>query len=219
MKRLCVLLTALALCSCAPSAAQATPHILKVFVTSAAYPRVADVYACAPAEVAIAMSDPAPAEITIRLGEPSPLLTPAFQIGSDDILVVTHPQTGVGPLTLELVQQLFSGRIANWKDVGGNDLPVQVWTYALDEDIQQVFDRFAMHGEPVTSLARLAVSSQYMSDSVGGTPGSIGFLPRRWKAGNTHEALQIATVPVLALTRAEPQAPISDLIACLQSKK
>ncbi len=133
--------------------------------------------------------------------------------------MVNHPQGGVGALTLEQVRQLFSGRVTNWKDVGGNDLPVQVWTFSPGEDIQQIFESAVMHGQPLSSFARLAVSAQAMSDGVGNTPGSIGYLPRRWKAGNVREALKVATVPVLVLARTEPQGPERDLIACLQASK
>jgi phosphate transport system substrate-binding protein len=167
----------------------------------------------------IGLSDPASAELTMRLGEPLPLLTPAYQVGSDDLLIVNHPQVGVGALTLEQVQGLFSGRITNWKDVGGNDIPVQAWTFAAGEDIQQLFDRLVMQGQPVTTQARLAASAQGMSDSVGSVLGSLGYLPRRWKAGNTREALKVAAVPVLLVARADPQGPVRQLIACLQSSK
>ena len=102
----------------------------------------------------------------------------------------------------EQVEALFAGQLNNWRDVGGADHAVQVWTYAPTVDIQAFFDRTVLHGRPVSSLARLAVSAQDMSDSVGSIPGSVGLLPRRWKAGNTREALVVAAVPVLALTRA-----------------
>lgn len=212
-------LVLLASAACAPATAAATPHLLTVYITSAAYPRASELYGCAPPALVLAQSDPATAELTLRLGEPSPLLAPAFQVGSEDILVVNHPQAGVGALILDQVRQLFSGRITNWKDVGGNDLPVQVWTYSSGEDIQQIFDRAVMLGQPVTSFARLAVSAQAMSDGVGSTPGSIGYLPRRWKAGNTREALKAATVPVLAITHSQPQGPVKYLIACLQAAR
>ena len=213
---LALLLTAI-LTSCAPAtAAPVTPRLLNVYVTSAAYPLVSKLYPCAPASIVIELSDPASAEVSIRLGEPRALTRPAFQIGTEDVVIIDHPQAGVGSLTQDQVQQLFSGRITNWKDVGGNDLPVQVWTYSQGEDIQQVFDRLVMDGEPVTSLARLAVSAQSMSDSVGKTPGAIGYLPRRWKIGNVREALKAATVQILAVTRGEPAGAVRDLIACLQ---
>lgn len=219
MRPLLFLLSAFLLVSCAPAPPPATPYLVNVFVTSAAYPRVGELYACAPPSIVLAQSDPAAAELTLRLGEPSPLLSPAFQVGTEDILIVSHPQAGVGALTLEQVQQLFSGRIANWKDAGGNDLPVQVWTFSAEEDIQQLFEGLVMHGEPLTSLARLAVSAQAMSDAVGNTPGAIGYLPRRWKAGNTREAFKAGTVPVLIITRSQPAGPLRDLIGCLQARQ
>ncbi len=219
-RRTAVFLLSTFLASCAPSATAAvTPQLVNVYVTSAAYPRVSELYSCAPPSIVLAQSDPSTAELTLRLGEPSPLVAPAFQVGTEDLLIVNHPQAGVGALTLDQVQQLFSGRITNWKDVGGNDLPVDVWTFASGEDVQQAFDELVMKGEPVASQAHLAVTAQAMSDAVGNTPGAIGYLPRRWKAGNTREALQAATLPVLILTRAEPQGPLRDLISCLQSKK
>jgi len=152
----------------------------------------------------------------MRVGEPADLTSPAFQIGKDELLVAVHPQTGVGTLTVEQVRQLFSGQAVNWKDVGGGDVPVQVWIYSTDEDIQQIFNSTVLGGEPVTSLARLAVSAQSMSDSIGAQAGSVGVLLRRWKTGNTKEALVVATLPVLAITRSEPQGAVKDLIACLQ---
>ena len=217
--RLTALLLLLAT-ACAPSApAPVTPRLVNVYVTSAAGPRTPDLYRCAPPSIVIGLSDPASAELTMRLGEPMPLLTPAYQVGTDDLLIVNHPQAGVGALTLDQVRGLFSGRITNWKDVGGNDLPVQAWTFAAGEDVQQLFDRLVMQGQPVTTMSRLAPSAQAMSDSVGSVLGSIGYLPRRWKAGNTREALIVATVPVLLIARNEPQGPVRQLIACLQSTK
>lgn len=198
---------------------QVTPRLLSVYVSSAAYPRVSELYKCAPPSIVIALADPATAQLSMRLGEPVPLTSPAYQVGTEDILVVTHSQAGVGPLALDDVQRIFSGIITNWKDVGGNDLPVQVWTYAAGEDIQQIFDRMVMSGQPVTSMARLAVSSQAMSDEVGNTPGSIGYLARRWKAGNTRDVLNFATVPVLVVTRTEPDMDSKTLIDCLQRNK
>lgn len=199
--------------------AQVTPQVVSVYATSAAYPWLRGLYDCAPVSIALKLSDPGSSEINLRLGEPAVLTSPAFQVGTDDILVVVEPQTAVGPLTLDQVRQLFSGQVTRWKEVGGADMPVQVWTYSPGEDVQSVFDRLVMQGQSITSLARLAVSSQAMSDSVGSVPGSIGVLPRRWKAGNTKEALTVASVPVLALTQSAPQGVIRDLLSCLQSQK
>ena len=206
------------LTACAPATSIATPQVVKVYSTSSAQPWLTDLYTCAPASMIINLSDPQSADVLIRVGESADLTTPAFQIGTDDIIVAVHPQTGAGSLTIEQVRQLFTGQVTNWKDVGGNDVPVQVWTYPLDEDIQQIFDNVVLARQPVTSLAHLAVSAQAMSDAIGAQAGSVGVLTRRWKTGNAREALVVASAPVLAITKSEPQGAVKDLIACLQKK-
>jgi ABC-type phosphate transport system substrate-binding protein len=206
------------LTACAPATPIATPQVVKVYTTSSAQPWLTDLYNCASASVVINLTDSQSADILIQMGESASLTTPAFQIGTDDILVVVHPQTGVGSLTIEQVRQLFAGQATNWKDVGGNDVPVQVWTYSPDEDIQQIFDDTVLAGQPVTSLARLAVSAQSMSDAIGANPGSVGVLTRRWETGNTKEAFVVTSAPVLVITKSEPQGAVKDLIACLQKK-
>ncbi len=212
-----LLLTAFLLTSCATPTPAATPQAVKVFATSAASPRLDDLYHCASSSAVIELSEAQSADISLRLGEPADLGTPAYQVGSEDVLVVVNPGTGVGQLTLEQVRGLFLGQATNWKEVGGNDLPVQVWIFAPEEDVARIFDQAVMNGQPVTSLARLAVSAQGMSDSVGAGPGSVGVLPRRWKAGNTHDVFLVASVPVLAITKSEPRGAVKELLSCLQS--
>lgn len=210
---------AVLIAACGSTSPQPTPEMVDVYASSAAYPWLDEVYNCAPSAVAIRLSDPATAQISLRLGPPDMLTAPAFQIGSDDVLVVVQPQVAVGSLNPDQVRQLFSGQVTEWKDVGGSNLPVEVWTYSTGVDVQSVFDRTIMRGEPIASTAFLAVSAQAMSDAVGTRPGAIGFLPRRWKAGNTNAVLTIASVPVLAISDSVPQGAVRQLIGCLQPKE
>jgi hypothetical protein len=191
---------------------------LRVYATSAASPWLQTAYDCAPMGSAIELTTPDEADLVLRLTEPRSLNSPAFQVGVDDLLVVTHPEAAVGPLSAAQVQAIFTGQINNWIEVGGADREVRVWTFSPTVDIQAFFDRVILQDRPVTSTARLAVSAQDMSDSVGSIPGSVGLLPRRWKAGNTREALMVSTVPVLGLTRQPPQGALADLVSCLQEQ-
>ena len=202
-------------CSSRPTASPISA--VNVYTTSAARPWLEAFYSCAAPTTAIRLSDPDSAEIEVRLGGPDTLQSPAFQIGVEDVLVVVHPLDAVGALTRFEVQRLFAGEVTSWSELQGADLPVQVWTYSTDDDMQAYFDRVVMDGRPVTSLARLAVSAQAMSDAVGASPGAIGILPRRWKTGNTREAFQLPSLPVLAITPAEPTGITEQLLGCVQS--
>lgn len=47
-------------------------------------------------------------------------------IAYDGIVVVAHPSNKVNDLTLEEVKDIFTGKITNWKDVGGEDMEIVV---------------------------------------------------------------------------------------------
>jgi hypothetical protein len=73
-----------------------------------------------------------------------------------------------------------------------------------------------MAGRSVTPSARIAVNPQQMSDTLVNEPSTVGILPKHWKVGDSRFVFTIPNVPVLALTRSEPQGVIKELIACLQ---
>ena len=195
--------------SCAPTVTPAPEtQVVGVYATPATQPWLADVFACAPTGTVINVtSDPASADISLRLGEPDLLTAHAYQIDTEEILVVTPRQSPVQNLTVEGVRELFAGQ--------GNP-SVQVWVYAPGEDVQKVFEQAVMQGRSVTSSARLATGPQQMSDTLNNTPNTIGILPRHWKVGDSRFVYTIPDVPVLALTDKEPQGAIQAVIACLQ---
>lgn len=203
---LMICLTAITACSTGTPAA--TPEVVTVYSTAAAEPWLPPLYECAGTlSVLNRVDDPAAAQITLRVGEPSLLSTFAYQIDTEEILVVTQRQSPVQELNLEGTRALFSGL---------GDASIQVWVYASDTDVQEAFDRLVMDGRIVSRSARVAVHPQQMSDALLNEANTVGILPRHWKAGDSREVFSAGIVPVLALTRSEPQGIVKELIACLQ---
>ena len=185
-----------------------TSQVVPVYSTSAAEPWLYAVYDCAGTTTVISrVDDPATAEIVLRVGEPAFLDTPAFQIDTEEILVVTHRQSPIQNLNLEGAQALFAGQ---------GDPSVQVWVYAPGADVQDVFDQAVMQGSNVTSSARIAVHPQQMSDTLVNEVNTVGLLPRHWKVGDVRDVFTVATVPVLVITSSEPQGVIQEIIDCMQ---
>jgi hypothetical protein len=202
------LLSLFLLFSCSTPSTPATPQVLSVYSTSAAEPWLPALYDCAGTSTVVSrVADSSSADIVLRVGEPKVLTSSAYQIDSEDILIVAHRQSPVQNLTLEGARALFAGQ---------GDPSVQVWVYASEEDVQEVFDRFVMAGLSVTPSARIALTPQQMSDTLVNESNAVGILPRHWKAGDDREVFLVATVPVLALTNSEPQGAIKEIIACLQ---
>jgi hypothetical protein len=194
--------------SCSTSTPSVTPQVVTVYSTSAAQPWLSELYICAGTTSVISrVDDSSAADIVFRVGEPEFLVSPAYQIDTEEILIVTHRQSPVQNLTLDQARALFAGQ---------GDPSMQVWVYAPGEDVMEVFDRFVMEGRSVTPSARLAVDPQQMSDTLIKEANTVGILPRRWKAGDSREVFSVAVVPVLAVIAQEPQGVIRGLIACLQ---
>ena len=186
----------------------ATPPLLTVYSTSAAEPWLPEVYECAGTSAVMSrVDDPAAADVGLRIGEPAVLASPSFSIDTEEILIVTSRQSPVQNLNLEGARALFAGQ---------GDPSLQIWVYAPEADVQEVFDQAVMPGSRVVSSAWIAANPQQMSDTLVNEANSVGILPRHWKAGDTRDVFTVATVPVLAITKVEPQGVLQEVIACLQ---
>jgi hypothetical protein len=205
---LCLLLFAL-LSSCTTPTPTIPPQTITAYATASAQPWMDELFACATEQNIIVEVTAENPDISLRIGEPEVLVSPAYQIGEEEILIVTHRESPVQNLTLADVQAIFAG-------VG--DESVQVWVYASGLDVQGVFDQAAMEGRSVTSLARVAASPQEMSDTLNSDPSAIGILPKHWAAGNLRAVYSVGVFPVLAITNGEPQGAARTVLGCLHSK-
>ncbi|MEK6754145.1 MAG: hypothetical protein AABZ00_17940 [Chloroflexota bacterium] len=202
------LLSSFLLFSCAPATQPASQsEIIPVYATPAAQSWMSDLFACAnDLSITLKVTAESP-QIFLRLGEPETLLTPAYQIDEEEILIVTHRESLVQNLSLEEAQKLFAQ---------GND-SAQVWGYASGTDLQILFDQLVMNGRSVTSFARMAAGPQEMSDALNSESNSVGILPKHWMTGNIREVYSAGMAPVLAITKQEPQGTVGELISCLQN--
>jgi phosphate transport system substrate-binding protein len=50
-----------------------------------------------------------------------------YQVALDGIAVIVHPESKVDNLTIQQVSDIFSGKITNWKSVGGADMPITLY--------------------------------------------------------------------------------------------
>jgi hypothetical protein len=198
------------LLACAPATPDSPPPIVDVYATPAAQPWLTKLFDCAASASATLNVTPDAPDILLRLGEPQGLSTPAFQVDTEEILIVVNRLNPLGNLTLEQARALFAG-------AEQGDASLQVWVYAQGQDVQGVFDQAVMEGRSVASNARLAVTPQQMSDALNSNVNALGILPRHWKMGDTREVLNVASVPVLAITPSEPVGIVRDLSACLQN--
>ncbi len=192
--------------SCAPATQTSQTQVVSVYATSAAQPWLTELYTCADNSSVVLNLTADDPDILLRVGEPEIIISPVYQIDEEEIMIVTNRESPIQNLSLAEVQELFAQGNAS----------AQVWVYASGADVQIVFDQLVMKGRSVTSFAGLATSPQQMSDLINAEKDVVGILPKHWMTGNVREVFSAGTVPVLAITKEEPQGVVKDLITCLQ---
>lgn len=223
MSKLCSLaFSFLLLTSCTPASPTAEAAPLLVQYTFAAQPWLDNMTGCAETSLlrlelrAADFLDPASADLVMRIGESSPLLSPAYQIGEEEILVIVHTQNTIGQLSAEEVRGLFTGAVTDWQEVGGAEASVQVWVFAAGEDVQQIFEAETLGGAPVVSTARLAPGPEEMAQAIAEDVHAVGILTRSLLSPDVKAVHTAAKVPVLVILPVEPEGAVASLVACLQ---
>jgi hypothetical protein len=225
MKRYPLLFIYILLClvfvSCVSAASPPQTEPLTIQYTFSAQPWLAIVYKCA-GEIVINADlrpidylDITSVDMVMRIGGGNPDSL-AYQIGTDELLVVVNPMNPVLSLTPGEVIGLFTGSIQDWKSISGKDAPVEVWVFDAGEDIQRVFEQTALGGAPITSLAHLAPGPDQMSQAIANDINAVGILTRSLTTENIDGIYTIAPVPVLVLVLDGPSAQAIEITNCLQ---
>ncbi|MEW6171908.1 MAG: phosphate ABC transporter substrate-binding protein [Bacillota bacterium] len=90
--------------------------------------------------------------------------------------LIIHRDAGVDNLTREQAVGVFTGRITNWRDVGGKDEDITVFNRPKSSGSRQVIKDLVLKGQEFTGSALTVNSNAEMREAVATTPGAIGFV-------------------------------------------
>ncbi len=207
-----VFLLILVAVACTPAAA--TPVSWSLHVPPSLRIWVVELEACLPPGTLLALRGDAPR--ALRWGEPRKVEGIAFAVGEEAPIVIAHPENGVQHLTEAEVRRIFQGKVRSWKEIGGADVPVEVWSYPAGEDGRRVIEEWL--GAPITPNARLTMTPQEMLLRVQTTPGAIGWIGEHWGSARAITVTRLPTLPVLLVLPASPGEAEARWIACLQAR-
>ncbi len=105
-----------------------------------------------------------------------------YPVAIDALAVVVHSSNTVSSLTLDQLSQMFSGRITNWKEVGGADQPILLLSRERNSGTHVYFlEHVVRRGEAKSPLefaaeALMLPSSQSIVEEVAASRGAIGYV-------------------------------------------
>ena len=100
----------------------------------------------------------------------------ATVIAHDGIAVIVNPDNPVANLTTEQLRDIYAGKITNWSEVGGADLPIQVVNRDEASGTREAFRTLVMDGVEFDRSAAVLPGTGQVRDVVSRTPGAIGYI-------------------------------------------
>lgn len=98
------------------------------------------------------------------------------QFAKDALAVVVNPNNKVSQLTREQLEGIFTGKINNWKELGGEDLAIVVYSRETSSGTYEFFKEHVMNNKNFFSGALLMPATGAIVQSVGQTRGAIGYV-------------------------------------------
>ena len=151
-----------------------------------------------------------------------------YLIGNDGIVIAINTANSVSDLTVDQVKDIFSGKITNWKELGGPDAEINVVTREDGSGTRSAFEEIVMGQDTkIVTKAIVQSSTEAVAQAVKGDPNAIGFISLA-SVNPDVKALQIDGVapsdqtvadgsykiqrPFLFLTKGEPSGAIKEFI-------
>ncbi|MCC6489966.1 MAG: phosphate ABC transporter substrate-binding protein [Candidatus Hydrogenedentes bacterium] len=97
-------------------------------------------------------------------------------IARDGLAIVVNPENSVEALTTEQLQGLFSGKIQNWSEVGGEDGPVRPITREEGSGTRESFVHLVMGKERISRRSLTQESNGAVKELVKGDSAAIGYM-------------------------------------------
>jgi len=116
-------------------------------------------------------------------------------IAIEGIAIAVHPTLPLPGLTLEQLRQIYTGRLTNWREVGGPNLPITPYSRRVqDAGTVEFFITTILQGQPLGRNVQSVASTTEALRKVANTPGSIYY-------ASAPEVVPQCTVKPLAIAR------------------
>lgn len=106
-------------------------------------------------------------------------------VAVDSLVVIVNPENSVQELTMAQVSDIFSGKITNWKDLGGDDAEIKIFDRQEGSGTRSVFQTAVNKGQEIAPIAAANIvdDNTSMAAGVNSDPHAIGFVSYAFQRG------------------------------------
>ncbi len=98
-----------------------------------------------------------------------------YKVALDGLSVYVNPENSLKELTLDQVKDIFTGKVKNWKDVGGPDAPITVYSRENSSGTYEFFKEHVLKGSDFAASAQTMPGTAAIVQAVVKDKGAIGY--------------------------------------------
>lgn len=109
-----------------------------------------------------------------------------YKVAMDGLSVYVNAENPVGELNLDQLEAIFTGKIRNWKDLGGSDAPIVVYSRENSSGTYEFFKEHVLKGKDFSAGAQTMPGTAAVLQAVAKDKGGIGYGGAAYGAGAKH---------------------------------
>jgi phosphate transport system substrate-binding protein len=98
-----------------------------------------------------------------------------YKVALDGLSVYVNPENPVKELTVEQIGDIFTGKIKNWKQVGGPDLPITIYSRENSSGTYEFFKEHILKGKDFAASAQTMPGTAALVQAVTKDKGGVGY--------------------------------------------
>ena len=127
-------------------------------------------------DATIAQSSRKIKEEEIKLLKDSGRTIQEVEIGLDALAIVVNPANPIFNLTREEIEAIFTGRLDNWNQINGLDMPIVVFSRESSSGTYDFFKEHVLMQNDFTESSSMLPSADAVIESLSQVPGGIGYV-------------------------------------------
>ena len=160
-------------------------------------------------------------DLLIRLGTRTNADPYVIVLGTEEIVIVVGDEVQLSSISHNDLVDIFSGKMTDWGDETRST--IQTLSFPEGSTLQQLFVESYLDNLPIRSKPTIFYTAEKLTKGLKANPYAIGYLLEsqvstdinileitNWDQGSQEQF-------VIAVTPAEPQGKLFDLLLCLQS--
>lgn len=109
-----------------------------------------------------------------------------YKVALDGLSVYVHEGNPVKQLSIEQLRDVFTGKIRNWKELGGEDGPIAVYSRENSSGTYEFFKENVLQGADFTASAQNMPGTAALLQAVARDPKAIGYGGAAYGQGAKH---------------------------------